>query len=385
VIRSEAAIAGAAAALVAGGFLSELRIGRDQEASDRWRRVPTSPRGATLLGISFRPLQAEAMGLDPASALGRLLAHPFPLVRLAALWSRLEPRPGILRMDELDRQVEAATRAGKLIILGVGAVRNFGHPEVFVPRHHLLRPLEQSRLVRPESHPELFRAALEFVTSIVERYRDCSAVIAWQVENEAGEALHLRHPWRLSAGFISGEVDAVRAADGTGRRVVLTGLLPTTLAVALPQRWLTRDQGASLSLASRFADIIGIDVYTRHALRGFDGSSLYLDGMRSRWLRSRHTRLLAAAAERRQRVMVTEGQAEPWEVATNPPAAAGRYPYSCPPERIIVTYNCCQEWAHRAGVALEGYLFWGAEYWLRRADGGDPAYLHAFRRVLEAA
>ena len=30
---------------------------------------------------------------------------------------------------------------------------------------------------------------------------------------------------------------------------------------------------------------------------------------------------------------------------------------------------------------MEGYLFWGAEYWLARERGGDPSYLRAFARA----
>jgi hypothetical protein len=31
------------------------------------------------------------------------------------------------------------------------------------------------------------------------------------------------------------------------------------------------------------------------------------------------------------------------------------------------------------------YLFWGAEYWLPRAQGGDRRYVDAFARVLAEA
>ena len=40
-------------------------------------------------------------------------------------------------------------------------------------------------------------------------------------------------------------------------------------------------------------------------------------------------------------------------------------------------------WARRTGVHLDGYLFWGAEYWLLRQREGDPSYLKAFTRILD--
>ena len=123
-----------------------LRIIRaERRLTDRWRNVPVEPRGATRLGISFRPLQAEGLGLEPRATLATLLEHPYELIRLAALWNRMEPAPGAFDPSHLDWQVEAAERAGKQVILAVGAVKNFGYPEFFVPEHHLRRPLAKAR------------------------------------------------------------------------------------------------------------------------------------------------------------------------------------------------------------------------------------------------
>lgn len=96
--------------------------------TDRWRREPISPRGEARLGISFRTPVLSALGLDAAETLSALLRHPFPLIRLGAYWNRMEPAPGTFEPDELDRQVEAAERAGKDIILCVGPVKSFGYP-----------------------------------------------------------------------------------------------------------------------------------------------------------------------------------------------------------------------------------------------------------------
>lgn len=58
---------------------------------------------------------------------------------------------------------------------------------------------------------------------------------------------------------------------------------------------------------------------------------------------------------------------------------------SCLPEDVIQNYNRCMRWSRRAGAPLGAYLFWGAEYWLRRQRCGDPSYMRAFDRVLEDA
>src|ERR1700681_2689607 len=158
-----------------------VRITRaERPLTERWRDVQIEPRGATRLGISFRPLQAAGFGLEPRAALSALLEHPYELIRVAALWNRMEPAPGQFDPAPLDWQVEAGERAGKQVIIAVGAVKNFGYPEFFVPAHHLPTPLPEGLLVSDASHAELLAAALRFVGRVVERYAGHESVVAWQ-------------------------------------------------------------------------------------------------------------------------------------------------------------------------------------------------------------
>ncbi len=291
---------------------------------------------------------------------------------------------------ELDWMVAAAEQAGKQVILCVGPIKAFGYPEFFVPSHRLAAPLPEGALIGPAGYPDLLAAGAGFARRVVRRYRARRCVIAWQVEHEAVDPLGTEHSWRLSADFARAEVEAVRAAD-PDRPVLMNGFLPTSLPVAASQWWRTRDQGDSLTVARRLADIVGIDFYPRHALIAAAGRSLYLDGSRSPWQQQRRRRLLRQAAASGQRVLIAEGQAEPWEAITVPPSPGGRAMYSCLPEHLIETYSQCLSWVRPPGsvwqqdVGLWAYLFWGAEYWLLRDRQGDPRYLAAFRRVLQEA
>jgi hypothetical protein len=61
----------------------EIRLKRAiQPLTDAWQHMPVEPRHSTLLGISFRPLQAAALGLDARKTLQSLLAYPYHLIRL---------------------------------------------------------------------------------------------------------------------------------------------------------------------------------------------------------------------------------------------------------------------------------------------------------------
>ena len=194
--------------------MTGLRLKRAaQPLTGRWQEMPVQPRGATRLGISFRPLQAADLGLDPDDALSALLEYPFQVIRLAAYWNRLEPGPGRFEPGELDRQLDAAEQAGKQVIVCVGPVKAFGYPEFFVPPHHLDRPLREGALVTPEEHRRLLEAGTAFVTRVIERYRDRNAIIAWQVEHEAVDPLGVEHSWRLSESFV-----ARRGRRGAHRR-----------------------------------------------------------------------------------------------------------------------------------------------------------------------
>jgi len=142
---------------------SQIRVARAaRPLTSRWQRVPVQPRGDARIGISFRPLQAETLGLDPMTTLAALLGYPFQLIRLGAYWSRIEDGPGRFDTGELDRQVDAAEQAGKQIILCVGPVKAFGYPEFFVPSHHLPEPLREGVLVQPPAHRRLLEAGTAF-------------------------------------------------------------------------------------------------------------------------------------------------------------------------------------------------------------------------------
>jgi hypothetical protein len=360
-----------------------LRITRAEgPLTDRWRTVPVESRGATRLGISFRPLQAEGFGLEPRAALTALLEHPFQVVRLAALWNRMEPAADAFEPSHLDWQVESAERAGKQVIIAVGAVKNLGYPEFFVPEHHLPKPLPEGSLVGAASHPELLAAALSFVRRVVERYGGHESVVAWQVEHEAVDPLGVEHSWRLTADFVKREMAEVKLLD-PARPILLNGFLPMSAPVAAQQWWRTRDQGDSLTLAEKAADIVGVDFYPCHALGAVGGFTAYMNAREHAWP-GRVRRVVEHVAANGRRLMISEGQAEPWEAVTTPPSPAGRAMSSCPPERVIENYNRCLVMAREARGALDAYLFWGAEYWLLRQQEGDESYLGAFKRILAA-
>jgi hypothetical protein len=354
-----------------------------QPLTGTWQQIPIVPSGSTLLGISFRPLQAAALGLDVHTTLTELLAYPFQMIRLGAYWNQIEPEHGVFYTDELDWQIDAAERAGKQIILCIGPLKTFGYPEFFVPEHHLKNPFPEHTLIKPSAYPSLLQAATTFITRLVERYQPHKNIVAWQLEHEAVDPLGVEHSWRLDAAFVVQEFQALRKADST-RPIMMNGYLPTSFLVRTSQWWQTRDQGDSLAVARRLADLIGIDYYPRNALVSVGNKTLYLDGSQSPWNQRRRKQLFAWAGSHGQKLLISEGQAEPWETITVPPNPNSQAMYSCMPEQIIVNYNTCMGWSEPQ-AELYAYLFWGAEYWMLRKKSSDVSYMRAFERILESA
>jgi glycosyl hydrolase family 42 (putative beta-galactosidase) len=382
--RALRTIALSAASILTIPLLSEVRLKQaTQPLTDKWQRLPIVPRGSTQLGISYRPPQVEALGLDARTTLQTLLTYPYHLIRLGAYWNRMEPAQGIFYTDELDWQIDAAEQAGKQIILCVGPLKTFSYPEFFVPSHRLAQPFPEHTRIKPSAYPSLSTPATEFITRLVERYKHRQGIVAWQVEHEAVDPLGVEHSWRLDVSFVEKEVEALRKADPT-RPVMMNGFLPTSLLVRLSQWWRTRDQGDSLAVAQHLADIVGIDYYPRHALMAVGARTLYLDGSRRPWQQQRWKHVFAQSHAHGQKLMIAEGQAEPWEAVTTPPNPPGQGMYSCLPEQVILNYNTCMRWSQRE-IPLYAYLFWGAEYWMLRKQSGDPSYLQAFARILENA
>ncbi len=376
--------AAVAAGVVALPLMLEARLARpEQRVGDSWTRLPIRRRGQTLLGFSFRPRQIEAFGLDAQATLDALLLQPFDVIRLPAYWNQIELSMGEFDTSELDRQLEAVERAGKRVIMSVGAIKNFGYPEFFVPPHQLERSLREGSLVRSSTHAALLAGAKRFIEKVVERYRGRSSIVAWQLEHEAVDPLGVEHSWRLAVDFVQRELDALREADPS-RPVMMNGFLPTSSVVRLSQWWRTRDQGDSLAVASRLADIVGIDFYPRHGLLALGARTIYLDGGGLPWQMALTKALLDDVRRRGKRLMVAEGQAEPWEAVTLPPNPKLAAMFSCRPEDAIRNYNAAMEWSG-PDAPLYAYLFWGADYWILRERSGDPSYLKAVARVLAEA
>jgi hypothetical protein len=325
------------------------------------------------VGISFSPRRAAYLGLDVRSAFTRLEAMHFRVIRLTAYWDQID-QDGY---GELDWMMSEAKHAGQPIALTVG-MKGLGWPEFFIPDSMMpAAGLVQGQDVASDS--SLRDATLSFVSDTVLRYRDNPALIAWQIENEPFNRAGPKRLW-IDAEFLKDEITRVRQLDGHERPLIVNAFSHFNLVFDQAsarqgfdlRQWLGFEADSAerdgLSVLSR-GDILGLDVYTAigYSLLGQD----HMSHADSDWP-DRLARVRDLVRKQGKQAWITEAQAEPWESATNSSAE----PKSTSPQAIRSIF------ANLKDAGFSTVLFWGSEYWLWRAEQGDPRWIDTMKAIL---
>lgn len=122
----------------------------------------------------------------------RMVATGLTWVRIGEFsWSRIEPTPGDLQWDWLDRAIDTLVSAGLKVVLGTPTATP---PRWMVDRHPDMFALDQdgkprgfgSRRHYCFSHQGYRKEARRIVTLMAERYGPGDRIAAWQTDNEYG-------------------------------------------------------------------------------------------------------------------------------------------------------------------------------------------------------
>jgi len=325
------------------------------------------------VGTSFSPVRAGYLGLDYRSAFKRLEAMHFRVIRLSSYWDQVDSEG----YDQLDWLMNEAQRARQPIVLTVG-MKALGWPEFFVPASVTdLATLNQGQDVASDS--SLRAATLAFVEDTVLRYRDNPALVGWQIENEPFNRAGPQRLW-IDAGFLRDEISSVRQLDRHHRPLIVNAFSHFNLVFDQAsarqgfdlRQWLGFDADSaerdSLAVLNR-GDVLGLDVYTAIGYQ-FLGQD-HLSRADGDWP-DRLARVRELAKRQGKQAWITEAQAEPWESAQET--------YTDPKSTNPVAIRSIFENLKDAGYGT--VLFWGSEYWLWRADNGDPRWIDAIKAIL---
>lgn len=291
---------------------------------------------STKYGVSFSAKQCRNFDIDQHEALDWLIAQGWRRFRLMSYWNEHEKEQGSYDFTELDDQIERITKADGSITLCLG-VKQPRWPEYHWPKWAIDLP-----------ETEKTAALLNYISAVVNRYKQQTAIVSYQLENEAllnNFGLNID----INRGRLRAEYKKVQALD--------------------PSRPIAMSTSNSWGVPARhpLPASVGFSIYTiMHDARGYRAT------VQSPWLH--RLRRLIIRIILRQSVFIHELQCEPWGPTAIWKMTTEQQNESMPPERIAKNIA----WAKRVGAYPID--FWGAEWWYWRWLHGDRTIWNTVQR-----
>lgn len=162
-------------------------------------------------GVTYSKFRADELNL-PWRDVYRALLDDLGVrkFRLVAHWPMIEPEDGVFDFSVMDYEMRLAEEYGADVTLAIGR-RLPSWPECHEPEwaQNLNEAAREERI-------------LQYMERVIDRYRDSTALIRWQVENEPfiiGFAYE--HCGKTNPDFLDEQIALVRALD-PGRPILLT-------------------------------------------------------------------------------------------------------------------------------------------------------------------
>lgn len=283
------------------------------------------PEGVThqiSWGVAFSKPFAQDLGLDWRKTYLALLDDlGTKKLRLPLYWQDIEPRPSQYLFNDYDWLIEEAQKRKVQLILVIGR-RLPRWPECHLPDWalYLNEKSQQTRI-------------LDLLREIVERYKDKSNILAWQIENEPFLKFGECPP--LDVRFLESEIALVRLLDPL-RPIIVTDSGELSL-------WLP---------AVRRADIFGTTMY-RVVWNKLTGQFKYPLPPKFFWLKANLVHLFYPG----KKIIVSELQGEPWGPKLICETNLEEHFKSMNFEQF------CDNIEYAKQVGFPEVYLWGAEWW----------------------
>ncbi len=300
-------------------------------------------------GVSFSVFHSDELKLDwkqtYLAILDDLKVRHF---RFTAHWPLTEPKDGIYNFSELDFQVKEAKKRNATIIMAVGR-RLPGWPECHTPDWASKLPLNQQRT-----------KLLDYIETVVNRYKTSPAIEYWQVENEMFLSFFSRSLCgQYSAGledFLKEEINLVHRLDPV-HPIIMT------------------DSGefGTWYQAYQKGDVFGTSMYLYVWWRNFLGPIRYPITPAFFRIKSSLMRLIYGTKPS----MVIELSGEPWLLQPIIDT-----PIDVQLQRMgINKFNEMINFSSKTG--FDSFYFWGAEWWYWLFQHGHPELWDRARELYE--
>lgn len=278
-------------------------------------------REPKLFGVTFSKSFAEKFGLDWKKVYLEIFEDlGIRHLRIPVYWSEVEPQKDTWIFDDIDWQLEKAGEYDAKVILVIGRK---------LPRWPECHEPEWVQSQNPNLKSQNL---LEYIEKTIIRYKDNSAVWAWQVENEP--FLPFGECPEYSAEFLDKEIELVKRFSN--KPVIVTD---------------SGEFGTWFSAAKR-ADIFGSTLY-RHVWTKLIGHFTY--PLPPSFFRLKQGLLELFVGEKP--AIVVELQAEPWLPRALYETSYQEHLIYMNPER----FKKILEYIKATG--FDTFYFWGVEWW----------------------
>lgn len=280
-------------------------------------------------GVTFIPDYATSLGLNPENTMKALLNIGVRQFRLTSYWSDIEAQPNQYNFSQLDWEFNLANQYHAKIILTIG-LRQPRWPECHPPNWI------NTNLPTKNWQPQL----LEFMTKVINRYKNNPALQAWQLENEY---------------FLRGFGDCTNFSRS---RYITEANLLHKLDPSKPVIITRSNNGIGIAIGQPTPTVYGISIYKR--VWDATYTHRYIEYPYTNW----YDAFLAQMQllYNNHPMIITEMQAEAWPPngQTIPQTSLSEQNKSMNSTRLTNRFNFSKQ------TGMKDVIMWGSEYWYYR-------------------
>jgi len=304
----------------------------------------TKPAEKIEWGVVFSQKHAQLLGLDWKKTYLQILEDlKAKNLKIITHWDLIEPKNNQFNFEDLDWQIKEAEKRNAKIILVIG-MKTGRWPECHIPKW-----ITQNSKLKSQNYEN---EILDFLPTIIKRYKDSKAIFAWQVENEPffpfGECP------KIEKNFVKKEIELVRSLD---KRPIIFG-----------------DSGefSFWIEAARLGDIVSTTLHRRVYFKEFERYITYPFPPVYYWRKAKLIEFFF-----KKKVIIGELQAEPW---------CKNLIYNCDLKEQEITMDFKKfkeniDFAKKTG--LDTIYLWGVEWWYWLKEKGDERILNEAKTLFQ--